>query len=163
MVGGFLAGLLIASTAPGLVGYRTYPVLSGSMTPAIRAGDAVVVASISPLQARIGNIVAFRDPLNQSRLYNHRVRAISRVGNRVLFITQGDENTGQEHWSVPVTGRIGRVIYRVPAVGFVLVYLKSPAGRIVSITGAALGLLALVLLRSWRPFRKPRSSHALAS
>lgn len=158
---GLICGLLLAAAAPNLIGYHSFTVLSGSMTPTIRTGDVVIVAPIAPLQARVGEIVAFRDPLNRSRLYNHRVRTITRVGSRVSFVTQGDANSGQEHWSVPVNGRLGRVVYRVPAIGFALVYLGNPIVRIALITLPALVLLMIELagICQRRPDRKPR--HAI--
>jgi signal peptidase len=160
-VAGLVCGLLLAAAAPNLIGYRSFTVLSGSMTPTIRTGDVVIVAPIAPLQARVGEIVAFRDPFKPARLYNHRVRTITRVGSRVSFVTQGDANSGQEHWSVPVSGRIGRVMYRVPAIGFALVYLGNPIVRIALITLPALALLVIELAEIWqrRSGRKPR--HAI--
>ena len=59
-------------------------------------------------------------------------------------------NTGQEHWKVAADGRIGRVMYRVPKLGFVVVKVQSPAGRLVLIIIPALLLGFSVLRRIWR-------------
>jgi hypothetical protein len=75
---------------------------------------------------------------------------MGRHGTDMLFTTQGDANTGQEHWKVPVTGRIGRVLYRVPKLGFVVEKVQSLPGRLVLIILPALLLGVSVLRRIWR-------------
>ena len=148
---GFTIGVLLAAVAPLAVGDQPLIVRSASMAPAVDAGDVIVTRPIEPLAARIGDIVTFRDPDGSGRLINHRVRALHRAGNRVEFTTQGDANTAQEHWTVPVGGRIGRDVYRLPMLGYPLVWIQTPAGRIGLIVIPALLLGAFTLARIWRP------------
>lgn len=150
-VGGFCFALLLASVAPMAIGMRAYTVRSGSMTPAIRTGDIIVSEPISPTEAHVGDIVTFRDPSGSGRLITHRARAISARGNAVRFVTRGDANNSFEHWSVPADGRIGRVVYRVPAIGYPLTWIGSGLGRIGLIVIPAIALLVLGLLRIWSP------------
>jgi signal peptidase I len=153
-VGGFCFALLIAAVAPMALGLHTYTVESGSMTPAIRTGDIVVSEPISPTDAQVGDIVTFKDPEGSGRLITHRARAISRDANsRIDFVTRGDANTGFENWSVPVDGRIGRIAYRIPAIGYPLTWIGSGPGRIGLIVIPALILLLLGLIRIWAPER----------
>jgi signal peptidase I len=144
---GFVLTYLLASVVPLAFGDRSLVVRSGSMTPAIDTGDIVAVHPITPATARIGDIVTFK---RHGKLTSHRVRAIVRRGATLEFTTQGDANTGQEHWSVPAGGRIGRVTYRVPKLGFVVVKVQSPAGRFVLIILPALLLGLSLLRRIWR-------------
>jgi signal peptidase len=144
---GFVLTILLFSVLPLAFGDRSLVVRSGSMTPAIDTGDVVVVRPIAPASARVGDIVTFD---NHGKLTSHRVRATGRSGEDMLFTTQGDANTGQEHWKVPVNGRIGRVMYRVPKLGFVVVRVQSPTGRLVLIILPALLLACSVLRRIWR-------------
>jgi signal peptidase len=152
-VAGFCFTLLIAAVAPMALGFHTYTVESGSMTPAIRTGDIVVSEPISPTDASVGDIVTFKDPEGSGRLITHRARAISRSQNRIDFVTRGDANTGFEHWSVPADGHIGRILYRIPAIGYPLTWIGSGIGRIGLIVIPALMLLVLGLLRIWAPER----------
>jgi len=92
-VGGFCFALLIAAVAPMALGLRSYTVRSGSMTPAIRAGDIVIEQPISPSEAQVGDIVTFKDPGGSGRLITHRARAISHARDRLDFVTRGDANT----------------------------------------------------------------------
>lgn len=150
-VGGFCFALLLASVAPMAIGMRAYTVRSGSMTPAIRTGDIVVSEPISPTEAHVGDIVTFKDPSGSGRLITHRARAISAQGKVVRFVTRGDANNSFERWSVPMNGQIGRVVYRVPAIGYPLTWIGSGVGRIGLIVIPAIALLVLGLLRIWSP------------
>ena len=147
----FVLALLLAAALPLLLGATSMTVLSGSMSPAIRSGDVVVVQPIAPTEAEIGNIVTFKDPDGSGRLLVHRVRAISRSGDEVAVITQGDANTTQERWKVPADGTIGTVAYRIPLLGFAVGWIDSPAGRVGLIIVPAMLLMALLLARIWRP------------
>lgn len=150
-VGGFCFALLLAAVAPMAVGLHAYTVRSGSMTPSIRTGDIVVTRPISPADAHVGDIVTFKDPSGSGKLITHRARAISPHGKVVRFVTRGDANNSFERWSVPADGRIGRVVYRVPAVGYPLTWIGSGLGRIGLIVIPAIVLLVLGMLRIWSP------------
>jgi signal peptidase I len=150
-VASFVLAVLLAVALPQVLGGTSMVVQSGSMTPAIRTGDVVVVRSIAPAEAAIGDIVTFKDPAGGDRLLVHRVRAISRSGDEVEVITKGDANTTQERWKVAADGTIGTVAYRVPALGFAVGWIGSPGGRIGLVIVPALLLIAMLLMRIWRP------------
>jgi signal peptidase len=154
-VAGFVLVVLLAATVPMAFGDRTFVVRSGSMTPAIRTGDVVAVRTIAPTEARVGDIVTFD---NHGKLTSHRVRSIVPRGDKLAFVTQGDANTGQEHWSVAAKGRIGRVVDRVPMLGFVVVQVRSTLGQLALIVVPALLLAALTLRRIWRSEPTPEEA-----
>jgi signal peptidase len=155
---GLAAGLVIASVALYPLGYRPFTVLSGSMSPAIEAGDVVVDSSISPLDAHVGDVVTFPDPQNRSRLITHRLRRVRARGGTVEMVTKGDSNNTSERWSVPAHGRIGRVEYRVPMVGYALAWVSGKHGKLLLIALPAFLLGAYELVRIWRP--RPDSKEA---
>jgi signal peptidase len=148
---GLLAGTLLAAVAPQLAGYRSFTVRSGSMTPAIETGDVVVTEPISPLAARVGDVVTFVDPEGTGKLFSHRVQSLRAEGDEVAFVTRGDANTSTEHWRVPADGSIGRVAYRIPKVGYALAWIDSGPARLALIAIPALLLLWAALVRIWRP------------
>ena len=150
---GSAVGLTLAVGLPPLVGYQTLTVLSGSMEPTIRTGDVVVDARIRPLEARIGDVVTFADPENRTRLITHRVRRVQRAANSVRFETKGDANNTAETWSVPVSGTIGRVEYRVPKLGYAIARINSRSGRLLLVVVPALLLGLYELKRVWFPKR----------
>lgn len=155
LVGGFLFGVCAAVTIPHLFGFRSLVVLSGSMTPTLGVGDVVVVRQISPAEARVGDVVTFRDPTRGDRLVTHRVRSVELQAGIVRIETKGDANSGVEDWEVQATGTIGRAQYRVPEVGYLLFWIRGRFGRLMLVVIPALMLGAYELWRIWRP--RPRA------
>ena len=152
---GALFAALLAAAAPLTLGYRSFTMRSGSMTPAIETGDVVVTEPVSPLSARVGEIVTFLDPEGSGRLFSHRVQSIRATGGVVHFVTRGDANTSVERWSVPADGSVGRVAYTVPKLGYALVWTGTPEGRIALVAIPALLLCFSALARIWRREPEP--------
>jgi signal peptidase I len=150
MVAGALLALVLAG--PLALGDHPQTDLTGSMEPTISPGDVVMNEQISPAEARVGDIVTFRDPEQESKLLTHRVVGIERLKDgRFAFVTQGDANNTQEHWRVPADGQIGKEIYIVPWVGHIAVFARTRLGMLLLIGLPLLLLLAEELVRIWRP------------
>jgi signal peptidase len=154
MAMGLSGGILAAAALPVLIGFRSFVVMSGSMEPAIRVGDVVVTSPASPLGLRPGDVVTFKDPTVPGRLITHRVLRLSARTGSVSVVTKGDANHSVEQWSIPANGRLGIVRYRIPKLGYLLVWLRRPAGRLAFIVLPALGLGLLQLARIWTPGRR---------
>lgn len=152
---GLFGGLLVAVGLPNAFHAKSLTVMSGSMQPTIDVGDVIVARQISPLDARIGDIVTFRDPLEHDRLITHRVREIHVLKDLVLFVTKGDANTNTEHWVVPKSGTIGRVAFHVPRLGYFMVWVHSTFGLLLLIV---LPTILLGLSELWQLWR-PRGAH----
>jgi signal peptidase len=150
-VAGVLFGISMAVTLPFFFGMKSLTVLSGSMEPTIHVGDVVVVRQIAALDARVGDVVTFRDPTGPDRLITHRVRKISIADGKVSFETKGDANTSIERWHVPSDATIGLVMYRVPRIGYVLFYVHGALGRLLLVVVPALLLGGYEIWRIWRP------------
>lgn len=146
---GLALALLLALGGSFLAGYRSMTVMSGSMEPAIATGDVVVNRPMAPLEARVGDVITFRDPGDASRFITHRVRHIRARDGKVTFVTKGDANTATERWTVPVDGEIGRVDYRLPRLGFALFWTSGRYAKLALITLPALLLGAITLGRIW--------------
>lgn len=153
VVAGALLALVIAG--PLVVGDHPHTDLSGSMEPVISPGDVVIDEQIKPWEAHVGDIVTFRDPQNQSKLLTHRVVSIRRVDSRMWFVTKGDADNTEEHWRVPASGQIGRVVYTVPWVGHVAVFARTKLGWALLVGIPLLLLAAEELKRIWRPRSRP--------
>jgi signal peptidase len=149
-----LAAIVVATLALATVlGHRSFTVLSGSMEPAISTGDVVMTSQIGPREAKVGQVVSFRDPSGSKRLITHRIRRIRNDGKSYLFTTKGDANNTLERWSVPAHGQIGRVWLRIPKIGYVLAKTRTATGRIFMVVLPAVLLALLELWQIWRPAR----------
>lgn len=147
------AALGLAVAAPIAVGWRSLAVLSGSMAPTLQTGDQIVVRPVAPVALRVGDIVTFNDPSRRQVLVTHRVRAVRVAGATVHVVTRGDANDGSERWSVAAGGRVGRMAYRLPKLGYVTVAAGGPLGRILLVVVPAILLGACEIWRVWRPRR----------
>jgi signal peptidase I len=147
---GFAIGIGLALTLPLAFHARPLVVPSGSMEPALATGDVSVVRTIAPLDARPGDVVTFRDPDDSDRLITHRVREMHAEGSVVVFRTRGDANTASENWQVSSTEEIGRVVYRIPKLGWALMYARSKGLFVLMLGGALALLLVLELAAIWR-------------
>ena len=155
------AALGVAVAAPIVVGWRSLAVLSGSMAPTLHTGDEIVVKPVAPVALRVGDVVTFDDASRGHVLVTHRVRDVRVAGPTAHVVTRGDANDGSELWSVAAGGRVGRVVYRVPKLGYVTVAAGTPLGRILLVVVPAILLGACEIWRVWRP-RGGNSSSATA-
>ena len=147
--------VLLAMTTAGLSGMRLVLIKSGSMTPALLTGDLAVSRSTPPSRIEPGDIVTFRHPVLRSAV-THRVVSAHTADGRVDVTTKGDANQVAEDWQVPVTGRVGRILFQIPGAGAVIRAMspRSAATTVVIAGGGCLGLL--LLRRIWRtPARLP--------
>lgn len=152
------AALGVAVAAPVAVGWRSLAVLSGSMAPTLQTGDEIVIRPVAPLALRVGDVVTFNDPSRGHVLVTHRVRDVRVAGAAVHVVTRGDANGGSERWSVAAGGRVGRVAYRLPKVGYVTVAAGGPLGRLLLVVVPAILLGACEIWRVWRPHGVASSS-----
>jgi signal peptidase I len=126
------------------------------MEPTIETGSVVLDKVIAPLEVKPGDVVTFPDPGRDGRLVTHRLRSMRADGSTAYMVTKGDAGDGVERWTVPVDGRIGRVAYRVPKLGYARALISTPMLRL-ALLAAVLALGVLLLLDVWRP---PRPAHA---
>ena len=157
LLAGLCTGVVLALLVPLAFGWRPFTVLSGSMEPAISTGDVVVDERIKPKDLRVGDVVTFRDPEESSRLITHRVIGARVTGDKITVDTKGDANNQPERWTVPLEGEVGRVAYRLPALGYALSWTRK-AGPLVLIVIPALLLALFELVRIWRPEPKEEVS-----
>jgi signal peptidase I len=107
---------LLALVDGGVVGtpwYRFVSVEGGSMAPAIRRGDLILVAP-APAKVEAGMILVLRI---DGALVTHRVVAVNPDGT---FVTRGDANTVDDAWGAQPVSVEGQYLATVPVLGNVL-------------------------------------------
>ena len=148
-----LVFVLLAGTAPTLVGFETFVVLSGSMEPALGVGDLAVVGAVKPEQLRLRDIISYRTPAQPNVIVTHRLVGVSAdETGRLMFETKGDANDSVDQVDVDSQAVLGRVFYAVPKVGYLVDFAKKPIGKAV-LLGLPAILLALDALVGWRVTR----------
>lgn len=129
-----LIGLVLAGTAPSLMGLESFVVYSGSMQPALGVGDLAVVAPTKPDQLREGDIITYRTSQRPDVVVTHRIVGIgmNELG-RFSFQTKGDANNVVDQVGVEPQSVIGRVAYSIPKLGYLVGFAKRPEGRLLLI------------------------------
>lgn len=94
---------------------------TGSMRPNLNPGELVIVQGISgPSQIHVGDIVEYASSSLHIDVV-HRVVAVEHVqGVGILFTTKGDNNTSPDPIPVPYSAVVGKVVFAVPYLGFLV-------------------------------------------
>jgi len=152
-VGGFWLALRAALRTE----FPLHAVVSESMVPTLQVGDLLVVQGVvdaSEINAapETGDVIVFRKPTDPSEFIVHR--AIDKIhgGDQWFFITQGDNNPGPDSWKVPESDVIGRVVGRVPLLGYLKIFLGSPWGIALFII-----LILILLFADYIPMLREKS------
>ena len=143
--------IFVAVIAVGFIlwhnGYRAYVIHTGSMVPTADPGDLVIdrpaSAALEP-----GQIITFRHS-SAPDLVTHRITDITASGG---IHTKGDANPTPDTWTINPDMVVGAVGWHVPHLGYLVVYLRQPAG----FGSIFVGLIGLVLL--WGMFFPPTTS-----
>lgn len=146
--------------------YPLLTVASGSMIPTLNVGDLIAVQGItnfSDVRAGFwkspeeGNIIVFHRPPQggSDELIVHR--AVSKtLGDDGLwyFRTQGDNNAYPDGWTVPQSLIVGKVVGKVPYLGYLPLYIRSPTGVLLIIV-----LMIIIILAEYLPSVGKKQEH----
>lgn len=132
-------------------------VVSDSMAPQIKTGDAIVVKDIETDEVKVGQVVIFRDSDNENDFIIHRVVGIEDLGYAKMYTTKGDNNPEPDPNKIPTGEIVGGVSMRLPQFGFFLNFLETPKGYVACAAIPAAIALFLVFLQSiWEVFGRVR-------
>lgn len=132
------AGVLIL---PPLAGCKNMAVLSGSMEPDIGVGAMVVARPVDEASLEVGDVITYK--LTGNTLVTHRIIEMDTEKKQV--ITKGDANEVADGAPVAFDRIVGKVLFHVPLLGYVSVYIKTPLG-IAGICGALIVIIILSFL-----------------
>lgn len=124
--------LLVGSKSkqlPFLRDYHIYTVISGSMEPNVPVGSVVVVKEQPPQTLQEGDVISFysNDPMMAGQIVSHRIQTVLNQ-DILMFITKGDANPAQDPAAALGENVIGRVVYCVPYLGYLLSFLSTRKG-----------------------------------
>jgi len=145
----------VAVVVPATLRLQPLTVMSGSMEPSIHTGDVIVDTKMPAIDARVGDVITFRDPANRDRLKTHRVHRMKIEHGTVQFTTKGDANNSVEKWNIPASGEVGRAEYRLWKLGYVNHWITGRFGRFALLVLPALLLGTFELKRIWLPREQP--------
>lgn len=152
LIAALIAAVVLLLQAPTLVGAIPLTVLSGSMAPAYRPGDAVIVQPVrgaeEASQLQVGDVITFMPEPEDLTTVTHRIVGVGVTGDGIqTFQTKGDANESPVAFEYPITHAqiVGRVAYSIPLVGWVMNALGPEAKHL----GRQLVLAAVISYAIW--------------
>ena len=133
-------GLLYAHIS-GLMIWEPLVIVSGSMEPTLNRGDVVILEKAQSSDIGVGDIIAYRIG---DAIVTHRVIDVLEDGT---LKTKGDANAEPDAYAVSVEQIVGKVKYRIPALGWIVILVNwNNLVRLAVILGAT-ATIAYMLLK----------------
>lgn len=123
-----LTFLLMIVYIPKFMGYKSFYIESGSMSPSITQGSMVLEKKVEFEDIAEGDILTFKNDTG-TEYFTHRVVSID-TANKML-VTKGDANEDVDPGETNYYFVEGRVDFSVPLVGYLMSFLNSTTGKIV--------------------------------
>jgi len=113
-------------------------VASGSMVPTLNVGDLIVVRGVSNASEinaapyPEGDIIVFHKPGLENELIVHRAISKDQDNDGTwYFQTKGDNNIHTDPWRVSEKLLVGKVVGKVPWLGHIPLFMRTPMGILV--------------------------------
>lgn len=117
--------------------FNAYVVLTGSMLPEIQVNDVVVTKKVDASTLKEGDIITFAsaDSRFLGTIITHRIIKKNPPDgtNGYTFQTRGDNNNVADSALVPESNIYGKVILKIPKLGYLQEFLASDGGWIIVI------------------------------
>jgi len=120
----FIFVILLMGFIFGLYGYKPVAIISNSMYPGIKRGDVVIVRISKIDNIYVGDIINFKSKSNNINII-HRVVDKYEVNNRLILTTKGDNNKIEDDDPVFTEQVIGKIVARIPKIGYPSILIKE--------------------------------------
>lgn len=137
--------------------FETYVIVTESMVPTIKVNDAVVVTRASDDNIDIGDIITFSSNHDYytGLTVTHRVVGKQLTGNgKYVYRTKGDNNLLADTALVDLDSIYGKVILKIPKVGYIKKFVSSTSGFIISIVAPVFMVIVYEIYRVGKLIKK---------
>ena len=143
--------VLVVVLAILLVGVRVagidvLTVLSPSMEPEYPTGALIYLVDVDPAKLEVEDVITYR--ISEKTTATHRIKEIipdEDDPSIVRFRTKGDNNDDYDGSLVEFAQVEGKVIFCIPHLGYLAMYIQRPPGLYVAI-GTALAIILFVTI-----------------
>ena len=126
--------------------YGAYVIVSGSMEPIIKIKDAVLIKRVdNEDEIKYGDVVTYRatDPTYYGILITHRVVDIKEENGEKIYVTKGDHNETIDRSPIKFNQINGKVVMRIPKIGYLKYFLVTSYGWIIAIVIPSLFVIVM--------------------
>ena len=138
--------------------FNAYVVLSGSMLPTIKVRDVVVTKKIPEERLQVNDIITFISPDERFGGISVTHRIIEKVYDEsegiYKYRTQGDNNNIADSKLVPNANILGKVILKIPKLGYIQEVLSSKGGLIILVLIPCLAILSYDIMKIFKRIGK---------
>ncbi len=125
----------------GEVRINIYTILTQSMYPTIKAGDVIITYKEDNNKYSQGDVITFISEKNGGIAITHRVKEVYEVNDSFSYKTKGDNNNTADNEIIKSENVLGKVVAKIPKVGYIQQFLVSKFGWIVAVILPALGVI----------------------
>ena len=134
----------------GEVKINFYTILTQSMYPTIKAGDVVITYKEDNNKYNDGDVITFVSEQNGGITITHRVDEVYNVNNSYSYKTKGDNNNAPDNEITSGDNVLGKVVVKIPKVGYIQQFLVSKTGWIVAVVLPCLGIVIYDILKLFK-------------
>lgn len=137
---------------------NAYVVETGSMLPEIQIKDVVITKKVDASKLKKGDIITFisSDPRLPDITVTHRINEVYTDPNtgEIEFQTRGDNNNTVDATLAPDYTVIGKVIFKIPKLGFLQEFLVDMSGWIYVILIPCLTIISYDIMKLFKKVGK---------
>jgi signal peptidase len=124
-----VAGTIAISNLKIPGNYKIFAVQSGSMEPNIKTGAIVFVKPFENYQK--DDIITVQDSTNHKNTVTHRIFEVKETKGSTTYVTKGDANDIPDVEEKLKENVLGKVVFSVPLLGYLISFAKTRDGLIV--------------------------------
>lgn len=125
-----IASILVVFSSFGIGGLQIFTVKTDSMKPAFRVGSMVVVRKQQDY--KVGDIITFRVPDSKDTT-THRIFEVNSNESEKVYKVKGDANPSPDSEPVLHSNTVGRVLFSIPLIGYLVAFTKTLPGLVIFI------------------------------
>ena len=147
--------------------YGAYVVLTGSMLPEIQVYDVVITKQVDAKTLEEGDVITFAssDTRFAGTIITHRIikKNYSSKTKSYTFQTKGDNNNVADSALVTPENIFGRVIFKIPKLGYLRDFLASRGGWIIVILLPCLAVVSYDIVKIAKGMKKKKYKNLVQS
>ena len=135
---------------------NAYIIISPSVEPTIKVEDAIIIMRKDPKELEKGDIITFlsNDPRYSGLTITHKIVGIEKSeSGDIFFRTKGDNNNTEDATLVPSDNVYGKVILKIPKIGYIQYFLTQSYGWIILVVIPCLGIVIFDIIKLVRSIK----------
>ena len=136
--------------------FGAYVIVSNSMEPTIHVNDAILIKRTENI--KIGDICTYysNNPIHKGKMITHRVIGTDMQDGEKVYVFKGDNNYSADTLKVSQNQIYGKVIMKIPKVGYIQYFLSQAYGWIIAIVVPCVGIITFDIMKLIKNYSNKR-------